>query len=321
MKDLFTIAATLFFFSASSGFGGLVAFGNMLMGNSLGSYLSELVSFDSLTVTQMDDILNIADNTTSADRFDMFETEESKDELRNYLYAEVSASNMEEYTAEMIASITSLGALYPTEQLDLVGFEGPAESNYDDNGNLEFLARIRPRPTNINNNIYTGIWGVTKGEREYALLSSSWGFEIIDVTDPRDPVKVQGVEMSGGHVWRDVATHTASDGKVYAYVAAQDRNNAPSHLFVFDLSALSGDIDKPNGANPIPEGPNGNGYLDRGQNGKQGTSDHPTFTLSSAFFSLLNLSNHPHRVGAHCQRCRRFPLFERCQSKRWVRSI
>ena len=79
MKDLFTIAATLFFFSASSGFGGFVAVANMLMGNSLGSYLSELVSFDSLTVTQMDDILNIADNTTSSDRFDMFETEESKD--------------------------------------------------------------------------------------------------------------------------------------------------------------------------------------------------------------------------------------------------
>ena len=106
MKDFFTVAATLLFFIASSGF---VAMGNMLMGNSLGEYLSELVSFDSITMTQMDDILTIADNTTSSNRFEMFETDESKDVLRTYLYAEVSASNMEEYTAEMIASIASLG--------------------------------------------------------------------------------------------------------------------------------------------------------------------------------------------------------------------
>jgi len=74
--------------------------------------------------------------------------------------------------------------------------------------------------------------------------------------------------MEGGHVWRDVATHTAPDGKVYAYVAAQDLDNTPSHLFVFDLSELSGDIDTPNGVNSNPIEPGVNGYLDRGQSGK-----------------------------------------------------
>jgi len=133
MKDLFTIAATLLLFSASSGF---VAMGNMLMGNSLGQYLSDLVSFDALTMTQMDYILSMVDNTTSLDRSAVFGTEESKDDLRSYLYAEVSADSLEEYTAEMIASALSLGALYPSEQEDLEGFEGPASKNYVGNGNL-----------------------------------------------------------------------------------------------------------------------------------------------------------------------------------------
>ena len=54
---------------------------------------------------------------------------------------------------------------------------------------------------------YAGIWGVTKGNREYALLCSTWGFEIIDVTDPSSPFKVQAVEMTGGLYWRDGALH------------------------------------------------------------------------------------------------------------------
>jgi len=222
MKDLFTIAATLLLFSASSGF---VAMGNMLMGNSLGQYLSDLVSFDALTMTQMDYILSMVDNTTSLDRSAVFGTEESKDDLRSYLYAEVSADSLEEYTAEMIASALSLGALYPSEQEDLEGFEGPASKNYVGNGNLAQLARIQTRPTSMTKepfNIYVGIWGLTKGSREYALVCSTWGFEIIDITEPSKAFRVQGVEMSGGYYWRDAATHTTSTGQVYAYVAAQD---------------------------------------------------------------------------------------------------
>ncbi len=269
MKDFIAVAATLLFFTASSGF---VTTGNMLMGNSLGEYLSDLVSYDSLTMTQMDDILNIADNTTSSDRFDMFETDESKDDLRTYLYAEVSASNMEEYTAEMIASITSLGALYPTEQQDLLGFAGPASKNYEGNGNLVSLGRMQPRATSMSSNIYVGIWGLAKGSREYALLTSTWGLEIIDVTNPSTPFKVQGIAMSGGYLWRDVATHTdANSGKVYAYVAAQDKDNKQaSNLFAIDLSRLSDDINNPNGvnSNPIPSG--ANGFVDLGESGKHG---------------------------------------------------
>jgi hypothetical protein len=269
MKDLFTIAATLLLFSASSGF---VAMGNMLMGNSLGQYLSDLVSFDALTMTQMDYILSMVDNTTSLDRSAVFGTEESKDDLRSYLYAEVSADSLEEYTAEMIASALSLGALYPSEQEDLEGFEGPASKNYVGNGNLAQLARIQTRPTSMTKepfNIYVGIWGLTKGSREYALVCSTWGFEIIDITEPSKAFRVQGVEMSGGYYWRDAATHTTSTGQVYAYVAAQDASQVKSDLFVFNLSSLSGDIDSPNGvdSNPIQEG---TGYVDLGESGKQG---------------------------------------------------
>lgn len=287
MKDILIVAATLLFFTASSGF---VA-GNMLMGNSLGEYLSELVSFDSITMTQMDDILTIADNTTSSDRFEMFNSDESKDVLRTYLYAEVSASNMEEYTAEMIASITSLGALYPTQQLDdFVAFPGPAYRNYQGNGNLNFLGRFWARESKADN-IYVGIWGATIGSREYALLTSSWGLDIIDVTNPSDMFGVQSIPMSGGFLWRDAVTHTdAASGKVYAYVAAQDLDNKKaSNLFAIDLSRLSGDINDPNGedSNPIPSG--ANGFVDLGESGKQAYcyDQLTSFTLSSSSVSNL----------------------------------
>jgi len=286
MKDLFTIAATLFLFSASSG---SVAMGNMLMGNSLGEYLSDLVSFDALTMTQMDYILSMADDTASLDRSDVFGTEESMDDLRSYLYAEVSAGSLEEYTAEMIASALSLGALYPSasEQeysANLEGFQGPASKNYVGNGNLVNLARIQTRATSMTKapfNIYVGIWGLTKGSREYALVCSTWGFEIIDITEPSKAFRVQGVEMSGGYYWRDAATHTTSTGQVYAYVAAQDVSQVNSDLFVFNLSSLSGDINSPNGvdSNPIQEG---TGYKDLGQSGKQGIA-----TTHLQFISLF----------------------------------
>jgi hypothetical protein len=234
------------------------------------------VSFDALTMTQMDYILSMVDNTTSLDRSAVFGTEESKDDLRSYLYAEVSAGSLEEYTAEMIASALSLGALYPSasEQeysANLEGFQGPASKNYVGNGNLVNLARIQTRATSMTKapfNIYVGIWGLTKGSREYALVCSTWGFEIIDITEPSKAFRVQGVEMSGGYYWRDAATHTTSTGQVYAYVAAQDVSQVNSDLFVFNLSSLSGDINSPNGvdSNPIQEG---TGYKDLGQSGKQ----------------------------------------------------
>jgi hypothetical protein len=255
--------AALFFYATGGG-----EAKNMLMGNTLEEYLAGLVSFDSLTVTQMDYILSMSDNTTSLDRSDLFETEESKDDLRTYLYAEVSTSSMEELTAEMIASVLSLGALYPEEQLELEGFAGPAEKDYTGDGNLVRLGNIKTRDTNIDSNIYNGIWGFNKGSREYALLCSTWGLEIIDVTNPATPFRVQGVQMTGGLYWRDVATHTTSSGEMYAYTASQDKDKRPSNLYVFNLANLSDDINSPNGedSNPIPRGTSG--YLDLGQDGE-----------------------------------------------------
>ncbi len=259
--------------------------GNMLMGNSLGEYLSDLVSFDALTMTQMDYILSMADNTTSLDRSDVFGTEESKEDLRSYLYAEVSANFLEEYTAEMIASMLSLGALYPTEQEDLEGFVGPASKNYLGNGNLVSLGRIQTRETKMDSNTYVGIWGLTKGSREYALLCSTWGFEIMDVTDPSNSFRVQGVEMSGGKFWRDVATHTTAAGQVYAYVAAQDINNERSDLYVFNLSRLSGDINNPNGVDSDPIVKD-NGYVNLGESGKQGKADNSPSIYFAPFLTF-----------------------------------
>ena len=268
----------------------------MLMGQTLGEYLSDLVSFDALSMTQMDYILSAADNTTLFDRSSVFATDESKDGLRTYLYAEVSAALMEEETAERIASKLSLGALYPEETLaELEGFVGPVPKVYEGDGNLQRLGSLKTRSTSISSNIFNGIWGISKGAREYALMCSTWGLEIIDITNPGSPFRVQGVQMSGGLYWRDVATHETSTGEseccfiyiflycvacryvrssnsatvvllVYAYIAAQDFRDQQSDLFVFNLSRLSGDSNNPNGAdsNPIPSG--SNGYLNLGEN-------------------------------------------------------
>lgn len=208
MKGLLQITALIF--SSATG----VAKGNMLMGQTLGEYLSDLVSFDALSMTQMDYILSAADNTTLFDRSSVFATDESKDGLRTYLYAEVSAALMEEETAERIASKLSLGALYPEETLtELEGFVGPVPKVYEGDGNLQRLGSIKTRSTSINSNIFNGIWGLTKGGREYALMCSTWGLEIIDITNPGSPFRVQAVPMSGGLYWRDVATHETSTGE------------------------------------------------------------------------------------------------------------
>ena len=208
MKGLLQITALIF--SSATG----VAKGNMLMGQTLGEYLSDLVSFDALSMTQMDYILSAADNTTLFDRSSVFATDESKDGLRTYLYAEVSAALMEEETAERIASKLSLGALYPEETLaELEGFVGPVPKVYEGDGNLQRLGSIKTRSTSINSNIFNGIWGLTKGGREYALMCSTWGLEIIDITNPGSPFRVQAVQMSGGLYWRDAATHETSTGE------------------------------------------------------------------------------------------------------------
>jgi len=243
---------------------------NMLMGNTLESFLSDLVSLGDITVEQKSSILTISDFASSnsnvfsqADdsenegyRTEAFASEPSKQELRAFLYTEVSAGVMELETAEIISSTLSLGALYPDENSEGLAFlqQPPAVASYSGEGNVIRVGRWNGL-VSTSTSFYNGIWGYAVGDREYALQCHGQGFNIIDITDPTSPFRVQFVPMEGGGYWRDAATHhDAVTGKSYAYVGAQGNQGGGTNpnLFVFDLSNLSGDINAPNGVDSNP---------------------------------------------------------------------
>ena len=260
---------------------------DMLMGQTLDSFLSGLVLHEQLSEEHKLEIVNMAspptDATSDGDidgdssnakehyRDQGFTTAESKELLRDYLYNTVNDGSMEEETAEAIASTLNLGGLYFTEEMVeslalMQGLNGAASADYQGEGNMHRLGRISPVPLS-QWSITNGIWGYAtpNGAREYALMCAGPGLSIVDVTDAAKPVRVQFTPMSGGGIWRDVCTHVdEASGTTYAYVAAQGGSN-PS-LFVYNLSYLSDDPNKPNvkDSNPIPLG---EGYSNRGQAG------------------------------------------------------
>eukprot|EP00579_Thalassiosira_antarctica_P033091 CAMPEP_0202000898 /NCGR_PEP_ID=MMETSP0905-20130828/7147_1 /ASSEMBLY_ACC=CAM_ASM_000554 /TAXON_ID=420261 /ORGANISM="Thalassiosira antarctica, Strain CCMP982" /LENGTH=787 /DNA_ID=CAMNT_0048557497 /DNA_START=44 /DNA_END=2407 /DNA_ORIENTATION=+ len=247
---------------------------NMLMGQPLDSFLSDLVSFGDMAIKQKQSILKMADDEDGDRRTDVFATEDSREGLRSYLYAQVSAGDMEQETAEIIASTLSLGGLYPSsaaaDAASALLLNGPVNAVYDitGEGNMVRLGTSKTLvPDSTEQSGHNGIWGYATGQREYALQCHGVGFAIIDVTNPANTFRVQLVPMEGGGYWRDAATHfDPSTGKTFAYVGSQGTQGGGQNpnLVVFDLSYLSGDINIPDGidSDPIPAGTGG--YLNLG---------------------------------------------------------
>ena len=173
-----------------------MSMGNMLMAQSLERFLSSLVNFGSMNPRQKGDILRMSvkfnpeydpSDELSFHQHDVFATDESKDALLSYLYAEIEADSIEHETVEVIASMLSLGALYPTdaggnsftaENSGLV-FDGPAESSYTGDGNIARLGRSEEFGLGSTNpyNIYNGIWGLAVGKlscSDFHLVRLSW---------------------------------------------------------------------------------------------------------------------------------------------------
>ena len=269
---------------------------DMLMGQSLDSFLSGLVQHQQLSEEHKLEIVNMAsegdsDASSSKEHYrdEGFTTAESKELLREYLYNTVKDGTMEEETAEEIASTLNLGGLFFTEEMVdslalMQGLNGAAPADYQGEGNMHRLGNILPVSVS-DDSIVNGIWGYAtpNGAREYALMCAGAGLSIIDVTKAAAPVRVQFTPMSGGGIYRDVCTHVDDvSGKTYAYVAVQDQipslNLIPSlnqgsdgggnspNLFVFDLSWLSDDAGQSNVEDSIPI-PQGNGYIDLGETG------------------------------------------------------
>jgi choice-of-anchor B domain-containing protein len=266
---------------------------NMLMGQTIDSFLSGLVQHGQLSEEHKQEILSMAthtsDDVSDSDsssggggggkehyRDEGFTTAESKELLRDYLYNTVSGGTMEEETAEQIASTLNLGGLFFTQGMVdslafMQGLNGAAPADYQGEGNMHRLGNILPVPVS-EKSFVNGIWGYVtpNGAREYALMCAGEGLSIIDVTNAANPVRVQFVPMEGGGYWRDACTHVdEASGITYAYIGSQGRQGGGKNpnLFVFNLSWLSDDANNSNGqdSHPIPQGDGG--YVDVGETG------------------------------------------------------
>jgi len=163
-------------------------------------------------------------------------TEEGKG-LVEYIDAEYAAGDITEDTRIYLGSLLHLDEYEPA--VSTTSFSGPARKEYEGNGIVEFISRWNG---NNGGTLYNGIWGYSKGSREYALQCTGNGIWILDVTDDSGVEEVQFFPMSGGNPWRDVAVWND-----YAYVASQGGNG---EFYVIKLQQLSGS--GPNGFDPIP---------------------------------------------------------------------
>lgn len=160
---------------------------NMLMGATLESFLSDLVYFGDISKKQKKTIIRMSNKDSASfppglfeivtdgnveDRTDAFATEQSKQELRSYLYTEVSYGYIEEEAAEIIASTLSLGPLYPTAGMaELAALNGPVGTVYEGEGNIERLGRWNElNGVTSSNNFYNGIWGYATGECKSGIM-------------------------------------------------------------------------------------------------------------------------------------------------------
>ncbi len=89
--------------------------------------------------------------------------------------------------------------------------------------------------SNAYNNTYNEIWGYARDGREYAIIGSTAGTHIFDVTDPANSTEVTmipGAYTGGGVIHRDY--HDYND---YLYMVC-DEGNGISTLQIADLSKL-----------------------------------------------------------------------------------
>jgi len=219
------------------------------MGDNLQAFLSYLEDDGNITPDQLNDM-----NTFLPDGSDFnmtmhevknkafLQTEEGQG-LKDYIDGEYEAGDISEDTRVYLGSLLNLDDYAPD-----ASSTGPVPANYEGNGIVEYVNRWDGFNAN-KNSLYNGIWGYSKGSREYALQCTGDGFHILDVTDSDGGSieEVQFIPMPGGDYWRDVAVWND-----YAYVAAQGIlpffDNGK--LFVINLKELSGD--GPNQPDPIP---------------------------------------------------------------------
>jgi choice-of-anchor B domain-containing protein len=87
-----------------------------------------------------------------------------------------------------------------------------------------------PNNTESAPSFYNEVWGYASGGREYAIMGSSKGTYIIDITDPNNPYQADYIKGRGDDAIRDYHTY-----KNYLYMVA---DGYPGALMIADLSFL-----------------------------------------------------------------------------------
>lgn len=129
----------------------------------------------------------------------------------------------------MISRMKSIGLAYLA--ILFLTIEIQAQSN------LEFLGHWTDTTlvaSFAHNNTFNEVWGITNDNHEYAIIGSTFGTHIIDVTDPTNPNEVLRIE--GGTMGSQIIHRDYHDYNGLLYAVADEGNN--STLQIMDYSTL-----------------------------------------------------------------------------------
>ncbi len=93
-------------------------------------------------------------------------------------------------------------------------------------------------PSTAFNNVYNEVWGLAVNDREFAVIGTTFGTHIIDVTDPTDPVELFAIR--GGTFSPQVSHRDFHDYKGYLYSIADQ--GSQTALQIIDISTLPDSI-------------------------------------------------------------------------------
>jgi choice-of-anchor B domain-containing protein len=81
---------------------------------------------------------------------------------------------------------------------------------------------------------YNSVWGYAQGGKEYAIIGSTKGTHIVDVTNPSSPVQVDYVAGRRSNcIWREYKTYNN-----YLYMVSDDGGSPANSMQIMDLSYL-----------------------------------------------------------------------------------
>lgn len=93
--------------------------------------------------------------------------------------------------------------------------------------------------SNAHDNTYNEVWGLAVNDHEFAVIGSTFGTHIIDVTDPTQPTELFVVE--GGTIGGAIIHRDFHDYEGYLYTIADEGSNTT--LQIIDISDLPNSIE------------------------------------------------------------------------------